>query len=159
MEGENGQAGGWGGGRKREKREMGKVIATFLLPLLTSPPSLLPTHTFCLGDSGELLLVGWVKLLGGHWFQLMTVLSGGPHGSRGVATRAEEGVEPHPAILQEGVVECIHTRNPFLLREGERERERKNNEFVKVKEPLKKRREGASEAWGGGMVEWNKDVR
>ena len=81
-----GEGGGGGGGGRERKEKWRKVIATFLLPLLTSPPSLLPTHTFCLGDSGELLLVGWVKLLGGHWFQLMTVLSGGPHGSRGVAT-------------------------------------------------------------------------
>jgi hypothetical protein len=73
--------------------------------------------SFGLAEGAQLSLVARIEFVPGQGLQVKAVLARG--GTGAPAAGAEEGVVAHPAILQVGVVQGIHTRDPLRLRESE----------------------------------------
>ena len=68
------------------------------------------THTFGFAERAQLSLVRWIKLLLSYWLQVVTVLpSGGARTTGCMAAGAEKCVVANPTVLQERVIEGIHT--------------------------------------------------
>jgi hypothetical protein len=65
---------------------------------------------FGLAECAQFSLIQWIELLLSYWLQIVTVLPSGRACTSGcMATGAEEGVVAQSTILQERVVECVHT--------------------------------------------------
>lgn len=74
-------------------------------------------YTFGFGECAQFFLVRRIKFLLCNRLQLLAILPAScpSTATDGMTTGTEERVVPHPTVIQERMIEGIHTRDPLFL--------------------------------------------